>query len=332
MPRILIPFHAVRPSPAAIVIASESKQGKSGIACIMTDFDAELIRALREDGRASIRSLAADLGQTRTAVASRLRLLLDDRTIRIIGAVDPFFLGQHVIAHVSIRTAGASAGVAEALQARVETVFVSAIGGVYDLVAEVRLGTMSELHAVIEDIRAIPQVLDVNTLVYTSVVKGPFVSSYRGDVVLDETDTALIELLQEDGRISFRALGEVVRLSPSAVATRVQRLRAAHVIQIGAVEARGPAHRRQSMGVGLSLLGDDDAVLSIVRTWPGVDFAARTIGRFDAVITFVEPSPGALHAGLEQLRSLPGVSHTEAWLHLAVLKEDYARQFPHFPE
>jgi hypothetical protein len=110
-------------------------------------------------------------------------------------------------------------------------VFVSAIGGVYDLVAEVRLGTMPELHAVIEDIRAIPQVLDVNTLVYTSVVKGPFVSSYRGDVVLDETDTALIELLQEDGRISFRALGEVVRLSPSAVATRVQRLRAAHVIR-----------------------------------------------------------------------------------------------------
>jgi DNA-binding Lrp family transcriptional regulator len=296
------------------------------------DFDAELIRALREDGRASVRALAAELGQTRAAVASRLRLLLEDRTIRIIGAVDPSFLGQHVIAHVSIRTSGAVRDVAAVLQEMEETVFVSAVAGVHDLVAEVRLGTMSELHAVIESVRSIPQVLDVNTLVYTSVVKGPFVSSYRGQIEIDEIDAALIEQLQADGRATFRALGEVVRLSPSAVATRVQRLRAAHVIQIGAVEARGPAHRRQSMGVGVNLRGGDDVALPLIRSWPGVDFAARTIGRFDAVITFVEPSPGALHEGLERLRSLPSVSHTEAWLHLAVLKEDYARQFPQIPE
>jgi DNA-binding Lrp family transcriptional regulator len=296
------------------------------------DFDAELIRALREDGRASVRALAAELGQSRAAVASRLRLLLEDRTIRIIGAVDPSFLGQHVIAHVSVRTSGAIRDVAAVLQGMEETVFVSAVAGVHDLVTEVRLGTMSELHAVIESVRSIPQVLDVNTLVYTSVVKGPFVSSYRGQITIDEIDAALIEQLQADGRASFRALGEVVRLSPSAVATRVQRLRAAHVIQIGAVEARGPAHRRQSMGVGVNLRGDDDGALALIRSWPGVDFAARTIGRFDAVITFVEPSPGALHEGLERLRALPSVSHTEAWLHLAVLKEDYARQFPHAPE
>ncbi|VXB88755.1 AsnC family transcriptional regulator [Microbacterium sp. 8M] len=296
------------------------------------DFDAELIRALREDGRASVRALAAELGQSRAAVAARLRLLLEDRTIRIIGAVDPSFLGQHVIAHVSVRTSGAIRDVAAVLQGMEETVFVSAVAGVHDLVTEVRLGTMSELHAVIESVRSIPQVLDVNTLVYTSVVKGPFVSSYRGQITIDEIDAALIEQLQADGRASFRALGEVVRLSPSAVATRVQRLRAAHVIQIGAVEARGPAHRRQSMGVGVNLRGDDDGALALIRSWPGVDFVARTIGRFDAVITFVEPSPGALHEGLERLRALPSVSHTEAWLHLAVLKEDYARQFPHAPE
>ena len=292
-----------------------------------TDFDAELIRALREDGRASIRSLATRLAQPRAAVAARLRVLLEDRTIRIIGAVDPFFLGQHVIAHVSIRTTGPAAPTAMALRALPETVFLSAVGGLFDLVTEVRLGSMDELHAVIERIRGLPGVLDASTLVYTSVVKGPFVSSYRGEVALDTIDVALIENLQEDGRISFRALGETVRLSPSAVATRVQRLREAHVIQIGAVEARGPAQRRQSMGVGVNLTGDDDRVLSVARTWPGVDFAARTVGRFDAVMTFVEPSPGALYEGRERLRALPGVARTEAWLHLSVLKEDYARQF-----
>jgi hypothetical protein len=42
-------------------------------------------------------------------------------------------------------------------------------------------------------------------------------------------------------------------------------------------------------------------------------------------MTLVEPSPGALYEALERIRALPGVSHTEAWFHLAVLKEDYTR-------
>ena len=118
---------------------------------------------------------------------------------------------------------------------------------------------------------------------------------------------------------------EAVRLSPSAVATRVQRLIDGGVIKISAVEARGLAHRQLSMGVGLNLNHDDDAVIEELRTGRGIDFAARTRGRFDAVATLVEPSAGALYASLERLRSLPGVTRIEAWLHLAVLKEDYAR-------
>jgi len=291
----------------------------------MGDLDAELIRLLREDGRLSVRALAAALGQSRAVISARLRGLIDDRTIRIVAAVDPMFLGQHVIAHVSLRTAGSSEAVAVTLREMAETVFVSAIGGAYDLVTEVRLGSMSELHDMLARIRALVGVLDINTLVYSSVVKGPFVSNYRGGITLDATDVALIEHLQRDGRTSFRALGELVRLSPSAVATRVQRLMSENVIRIGAVEARGFAHRRQSLGVGLSLRDEDDTVLDAVRSWPGVDFAARTIGRFDAVMTLVEPSSGALFDGLERLRALPGVAHAETWMHLAVLKEDYAR-------
>jgi DNA-binding Lrp family transcriptional regulator len=289
------------------------------------DFDAELIRALQENGRASIQALAADLGQSRTAVSARLHAMLADGTVRVVAAVDPVFLGQHVLAHVSIRTDGPVEPVAEHLRGLSQTVLVSAIGGVHDLVTEVRLGSMSALHRLLAHIRALPGVADINTLIYSTVVKGFFVSDYHGGITIDATDTALIEQLQRDGRKSYRALGEVVRLSPSAVATRVQRLIAGGVIKISTVEARGLAHRQLSMGVGLNLTLDDDAVIGALRTWRGVDFAARTLGRFDAIMTLVEPSAGALYASLERIRSLPGVARTEAWLHLAVLKEDYAR-------
>nr|WP_274637098.1 Lrp/AsnC family transcriptional regulator [Microbacterium bovistercoris] len=289
------------------------------------DFDVDLVRALQQDGRASIQTLAQALGQPRAAVSARLRALLGDGTVRVVAAVDPGFLGQHVLAHVSIRTGGPVEPAAEHLRGLPETVLVSGVGGAHDLVTEVRLGSMAALHELLARIRGIPHVVDINTLIYETVIKGFFVSHYRGDVTIDEIDSALIEHLQRDGRKSYRALGEAVRLSPSAVATRVQRLTDAGVISISAVEARGLAHRQLSLGVGLNLSGDDDEVVEALRGWPGVDFAARTIGRFDIVATLVEPSAGALHASLERLRALPGVARTEAWFHLTVLKEDYAR-------
>ncbi|KZE94682.1 HTH-type transcriptional regulator LrpC [Agromyces sp. NDB4Y10] len=289
------------------------------------NFDADLIRALQDDGRASIHDLALRLGYSRAAVSSRLRAMVRDGTVRVMAAVDPAFLGQNVLAHVSIRTDGATEPVAEHLRGVTETVLVSAVGGVHDLVTEIRLGTMPALHALLAEIRALPGVVDINTLIYSKVIKGFFVSEYRGGVRIDGIDAELIEHLQRDGRTSFRALGEAVRLSPSAVATRVERLISGGVIKISAVEARGLVQRQLSLGVGLNLSGNDDAVIEAIRGWRGIDFAARTLGRFDLVMTLVEPSPGALYEALERIRALPGVSHTEAWFHLAVLKEDYTR-------
>ncbi|MBW9094101.1 Lrp/AsnC family transcriptional regulator [Microbacterium jejuense] len=289
------------------------------------DFDAELIRELQVDGRASVNALAGRLGQSRAAVSARLRAMIADGTVRVVAAVDPVFLGQHVLAHVSIRTRGGVEPVAQHLRGSPETVLVSAVGGAHDLVTEVRVASMPALHELLGRIRALPGVADINTLIYTDVVKGFFVSEYHGDITIDAIDAALIEQLQRDGRTSYRSLGETVRLSPSAVTTRVQRLIDAGVIKISAVEARGLAHRQLSMGVGLNLAGADDEVAEALRTWRGVDFAARTLGRFDVVTTLVEPSAGALYASLERLRSIPGVSRAEAWFHLAVLKEDYAR-------
>jgi len=289
------------------------------------DFDVELVRALQQNGRASIQSLADRLGQPRAAVSARLRALLADGNVRVVAAVDPGFLGQHVLAHVSVRTDGTAGPAAEELRGFGETVLVSGVGGAHDLVAEVRVGSISGLHEVLGRIRGIPHVVDINTLIYETVIKGFFVSHYRGDIAIDAIDSALVEQLQRDGRASYRALGESVRLSPSAVATRVQRLIEAGVISISAVEARGLAHRQLSLGVGVNLRAGDDDVAEALRNWPGVDFAARTIGRFDIVATLVEPSAAALFASLERLRALPGVAGIEAWFHLTVLKEDYAR-------
>ncbi|KJL34168.1 Lrp/AsnC family transcriptional regulator [Microbacterium azadirachtae] len=289
------------------------------------EIDDDLIAALHEDGRVSVQDLARRLGRPRAAVAGRLRAILDEGVLRVAAMVDPALSGQHVIGHLSLHVSTRVEPVAASLRAMDETVLVSAIGGAHDIVSEVRASSTAALQDSIARIRAIPGIAGVNTLVYTDVVKGFFVSRYRGEVLIDDLDTAIIERLQADGRMSYRALGDAVRLSPSAVATRVRRLLEGGVMTIAAVEARSLARRQLSMGVGLVLNDDGDAALAALSARPEVDFATRTIGRFDAVVTLVQPSAGGLHAALERVRELAGVERIETWTHLSVTKEDYAR-------
>ncbi|NKX52776.1 Lrp/AsnC family transcriptional regulator, partial [Arthrobacter deserti] len=121
---------------------------------------------------------------------------------------------------------------------------------------------------------------------------------------IDEVDTQLIEILQHDGRTSYRDLAAAVDPSPTAVRTRVQRLPDARTIRTSAVESRGAGGRQLSMGVGMNLTGDNDGVLDLLLSASQVEFVARTVGRFDAVATLAAQSPRGLLAQLEKIRSL----------------------------
>lgn len=52
----------------------------------------------------------------------------------------------------------------------------------------------------------------------------------QGGDILDSTDLKIIDILQNDGRISMKDLGKTVSLSPPAVAERVKRLEEAGII------------------------------------------------------------------------------------------------------
>lgn len=103
--------------------------------------------------------------------------MLADRTVRVVAAVDPVFLGQHVLAHVSIRTQGPVGPIADHLRDLSETVFVSGVGGTHQLVTEVRLGSTPELHELLERIRSIDGVAGISTIIYSHILKGFYVWS-----------------------------------------------------------------------------------------------------------------------------------------------------------
>lgn len=287
--------------------------------------DTALIRALQEDGRASIHDLAATLGVSRDAASHRLRRLIEQEGVRVVAALDPHFAGHHVLTHAAVGVDGPLRPVAERIAALPNSVFVSLTSGSLPLVFESRHRDSAELHEVLDEVRAIPGVRALLVTTYADVLSGFFVADRRSPTSIDALDTEVIRLLQRDGRMSFRALGDAVHLSPSSVRARVHRLVDAGVIRISAITSGQLTRSRIAIGLGITARGDAAPIRELLLRSPDVDFAARTHGRYDYVATLEGPSAAHLLRAIEELRALPSVSAVESWAHYDVVKENYER-------
>ena len=122
------------------------------------------------------------------------------------------------------------------------------------------------------------------------------------EITLDETDWRLLDLLQTDASRSNQALAEVAGISPPTCLRRVQRLRAAGLIE-REVALLAPERLAQVLGHGLqavievSLDRQDAAALDA--------FEARTIAD-DAVQQCWRVSPGPDFVLVVAVRDMPG--------------------------
>lgn len=288
--------------------------------------DLRLVRTLHADPRASISTLAKGVNESRSLVSVRLRRLLASGAVRVVGVVNPGFMGQPLIAQVSISTRGSISDVARLALARDEIVFASAILGEHDFLLEARVATREDLYDLLAHFRREPSVTDLSTVVDSRVIRGAIAHDTFEPIEIDDIDRALIKLLQDDGRATYQALATNVGLSPSAVRSRLRRLMDSRLLKIGVIEARGLQGAKLSMGVGLTLGDDDGTVTQLLREADFVEFATETLGSYDAVATIAADAPGQLLEHLELLRQLPGVRRTTSWIHLRTVKEDYRRR------
>ena len=287
--------------------------------------DEQLFELLQADGRASYQDLAMEIGVSRAAVTKRLHALLEQGILRVIAAANPEFLGIKSIAHLSLKTTGSPDEAIATLIDWVEVVLVSVTSGGHDLVLEVRVSDQQTLYETITRIRSLPGILEVSPLLYVDVLRGSFIPREPLDpsVRVDGDDLALIRLLQVDGRLSYHDLAESVGLSPSAVRNRVNALLDTNVIRIAASVDRRRGGHNVAAGFGLNVKDDGSSVFEALKTVRGVEFLARTIGRFDLVATVAAESTAGLRAVTVLLSSLPNVARVESWVHLETLKEQY---------
>lgn len=141
---------------------------------------------------------------------------------------------------------------------------------------------------------------------------------------LDETDRALIHLLQRDGRRPYTQLAKEVGLSEAAVRQRVQRMLDNETMQIVAVtDPLQLGLNRQAM-VLIRVNGDVREVADQLEQIDEVDYLVVTAGSVDLLAEVVVSDDDALFSLLnDKIRQIPGVLSTETITYLGLRKQTY---------
>ena len=145
----------------------------------------------------------------------------------------------------------------------------------------------------------------------------------EGPMRLDATAKRIIELLQEDGRISYAAIAKAVGLSEAAARARVQKLLDSEIMQVVAVtDPTQVGFTRQAM-IGVRTEGDPMAVGDRLAEVPEVDYVVTTAGSFDLLVEVVcEDDPHLLDV-IRRVRELEGVVSSETFVYLKLNKQHY---------
>lgn len=288
--------------------------------------DRLLVHQLQADGRASFSDLAKSVGSNRAMVAAHVNELLGSGKVKVIAAVHPRVLGLEVLAHLAVQISGPSDVVLRRIEMLDSAVYISETTGSHQIVAEVRLSTLGELYGTVAFISGLPSVSAVNVLLYERVIRSLFLGEEPviERLSLDQTDIDIMRILQQDGRRGFAEIGEAIGVSMSTCRARALRLIDANVMQIGAITRRTGTTGAIVFGCGMSLVGDASPdVVALLSEVDGVEFVARTIGRYSLVCTIATGSQHEYNQVVGLLRSLPGVRHIETWLHTRIVQERY---------
>ena len=142
----------------------------------MDDIDRAIIDRLALDGRLPYSKLGVEVGLSEAAARQRVQRLIDRGYMQIVAVTDPLVTRGSVMALIGLRVHGDTSEVARKVAELDESIYVVAISGSFDIIAEIVCETHRDLLAVLNDrIRQIPGVVSTETFVYLDLYKHTFV-------------------------------------------------------------------------------------------------------------------------------------------------------------
>lgn len=134
--------------------------------------DEAILEALNLDGRRSYRDVARTVGVSEGTVRSRVRKLEQLGALRFVAFVDPVQLGKSALGMMLVRTEGSrQQAVVDEVVAWRETSYVSTLTGKADLYVQAMCADNEAYGELVNRVRAIPGVLEVETMLEYRVFK-----------------------------------------------------------------------------------------------------------------------------------------------------------------
>ena len=141
---------------------------------------------------------------------------------------------------------------------------------------------------------------------------------------IDDTDRAIVEILQRDGRTPFTSIANEIGLSEGAIRKRVQRLTESGYMQVVAVtDPLGLGDRRVAL-IGVRIDGRTDIVAARIGELEAVEYLVATAGRYDLMFEVIVEREQHLLDLLSDLRERDDVVEVEAFPCLKLYKQTFA--------
>ena len=142
---------------------------------------------------------------------------------------------------------------------------------------------------------------------------------------VSELDLEIIERLQEDGRRPYTRIAAELGVSEAAVRARTNRLMERGVLQIVGVADPLKLGYDQMALIGVRCQGDQLLeAASAIADLPEVIYVVVTAGAFDLLIEAVcRDNESLLQFLAEKLRKVAGVTSTETFVYLRIVKQSY---------
>ncbi len=142
---------------------------------------------------------------------------------------------------------------------------------------------------------------------------------------MDELDTKIISLLQEDGRASNAGIAREVGVSEGTVRRRLKQLIQEEFIRVVALLDPGKMGYASEALVGVRVDPDKiDQVAERLAALEEVNWVAETTGSFDIFAWATLESSATLSIFLRtKVGTIPGVRRTETFVNLVVKKRWY---------
>lgn len=139
----------------------------------LTPTDRKLLAALTRDARASVTTLASQIGVSRATVQTSLERLVSSGTIqRFTVDVDPSAGGDLVRAVMTIEVQGnLTSAVVRALNKMPEVVSLHSTNGAWDLVAQIETASLADFDGLLRRTREISGILNSETSLLLTTAK-----------------------------------------------------------------------------------------------------------------------------------------------------------------